>query len=730
MSLPDGWKTKSAGELERFVLEQLEKPACDLNDLLKVLEHLAETYDVSQADDLAGMAQEAYAEKGDRGGVLRLLAERIKWPVPGRDELAVCRASVEESFNDRWGKAFVEAVDMSGCLVPAEIVRRLSVLISLHEGTLCNDKTWGFGIVRDIDDFYQRVTIDFETKKRHRMTFAYAAETLELLSDEHLLALNYNAPEKVAALMKDDPAEVVRMALRSFGPLSVPDLQQRLCPALLPDAQWKSFWDRARKDLKKDPLVEVPARRQEPLKLFARALVYDDGWAVETLGRERDVDAVLKLVGEAVDGGLLEAAGADGLRAVGERLGYVVHACDVSQPALAAQALLYASKLNLPDNAFNLVDAVNAQAADKRLRDAVKALPVRDISAFLSLLMEHSASVTAPVLLDMLPCQPFSIMDTIAGILREKGYQNECKERLAGCLGDVAAPALVVDWAWRRYGQTDEWLKLEPADLLLQAVDVMERDLSGEELRAQNDLRSRLESSDTLADMLGLISAGQREALVQRINSARLWDTGSRRSVLARIIKLYPEVQTVLSNEAAEEELPEMQRVTSWRSYRERQEMLRDIVEREIPENSKEIGVARSYGDLRENFEYQAAKDRQRLLMQRQAGLEQDLKEVQGTDFKEVKYDRVVPGVCVVLTNEEGGQPRRLAILGEWDRDERLGVISNKSRIGKALIGQAVGYEVLLPDEHNPDGAEKKMRISAIEPLSDDIRRWISCSAD
>ncbi len=723
MALPDEWKTKSAGVLEQWLMEALERDDRNIAELVAVLEHLAQAHDPVQADALAEMAQDIYAELNDRQSVLRLLSVRLAWPVPGRDEPAVCRKTVESAFSDRWGKAFAEAVDLGGALPPEEIVRRLTVLTGMRAGGLCNDKTWGFGIIREIDDFYKRVTIDFDTKPRHRMTFAYAAETLELLDAEHLLAVKHAAPGKVAEMVKSAPAELVKAALRSFGPLAVPDLQQRLVPAFMAEKDWKGFWDAARKELKRDALVDVPARRSEPLRLLETALVYDDAWAAK-LAQERDIGEIMRGLDEALAGGLLENVGDSGRDKIGERLAYVLHACENSQPGVAARALVQAERCNVPDTIVNVAAVVHGVVQSGRLETALNELPAREVSGYLDLLIKHSGDESKEALLEMLPRMPCSLMDAIVAVLRANAYEAQCAERLGGILNAVQAPPLVVDWAWRRYGQNDEWIELDAAALLQHAVAMMERDLSGEELKAQNDLRSRLEQGDALVQMLGKVSGNLRESFVQRVNSARGWDTGSRRSVMARVIKLYPELLQVIAGDDEKEPAVEAKRVTSWRSYRERQEQLRDIVECQIPENSQEIGVARSYGDLRENFEYQAAKDRQRLLMQRQATLEQDLKDVQGTDFSDASVDKAGPGCSVVLCGADG-RNESITILGEWDRDEVLGIISNKSRVGTALCGRSVGDEVQLPAEGGIDGELRTVKIVSIEPLNTDLRGWI-----
>src|SRR5258708_12305077 len=74
--------------------------------------------------------------------------------------------------------------------------------------------------------------------------------------------------------------------------------------------------------------------------------------------------------------------------------------------------------------------------------------------------------------------------------------------------------------------------------------------------------------------------------------------------------------------------------VVYWSSLQKRKEEYDDLISKRIPENTKEIGIARSYGDLRENFEYKAAKEMQTVLMRRRAELEQILERAPGPSFE------------------------------------------------------------------------------------------------
>src|SRR4030095_1064383 len=108
--------------------------------------------------------------------------------------------------------------------------------------------------------------------------------------------------------------------------------------------------------------------------------------------------------------------------------------------------------------------------------------------------------------------------------------------------------------------------------------------------------------------------------------------------------KSYPAIQSLISGEQAKQETS---LVVSWESLERRKNEYRELVEKKIPANSKEIAIARSYGDLRENHEYKAAKEMQKLLMRQKGELETQLVRARGTDFANARTDVVSIGTIV-----------------------------------------------------------------------------------
>ena len=112
------------------------------------------------------------------------------------------------------------------------------------------------------------------------------------------------------------------------------------------------------------------------------------------------------------------------------------------------------------------------------------------------------------------------------------------------------------------------------------------------------------------------------------------------------------------------------------------------------PEVTKKIGVAREFGDLSENAEYDAAKEEQGIIEGEIAEMELKLKTCIIIDDKKLSTSKIGLGNTVKLYDEEFDEDVVYKIVGSTESDPKNGLISNESPVGKAILGKKVGDEV------------------------------------
>ena len=115
----------------------------------------------------------------------------------------------------------------------------------------------------------------------------------------------------------------------------------------------------------------------------------------------------------------------------------------------------------------------------------------------------------------------------------------------------------------------------------------------------------------------------------------------------------------------------------------------------------KAILIAREHGDLKENAEYKAAKERQTFLQARISLLQKRISSVTSLDIEKIPRDRSGLGSTLFLSDIKTGQEKKFQLVFPEDVDPEVGKISGGSPIGRALMGKQEGDEVIisLPDQ-------------------------------
>ncbi len=130
----------------------------------------------------------------------------------------------------------------------------------------------------------------------------------------------------------------------------------------------------------------------------------------------------------------------------------------------------------------------------------------------------------------------------------------------------------------------------------------------------------------------------------------------------------------------------------------EGQARLREELERlkkvELPQVVKDIGVARDHGDLSENAEYHAAKERQGLIVARISFIEQTLSRAEVIDPSKLSGSKVQFGAKVKLLNVDTEEEHTYQIVGPEEADIKQNRISVSSPLARGLIAREVGEEV------------------------------------
>jgi transcription elongation factor GreA len=131
----------------------------------------------------------------------------------------------------------------------------------------------------------------------------------------------------------------------------------------------------------------------------------------------------------------------------------------------------------------------------------------------------------------------------------------------------------------------------------------------------------------------------------------------------------------------------------------------------------KEILKARAHGDLRENAEFHAAKERQRFVDARLSQLKQRLADLSLVDMNKIPRDRVGLGSTVVVLDVDKDEEVTYKLVTSEEADATKGMISTSSPIGRSLVGKQVGDEVKIV----VPGGNRSMEILKLATIHDSV---------
>ncbi len=564
----------------------------------------------------------------------------------------------------------------------------------------CLHKSWGFGRVAEWNLLLNQIVIDFAGKKAHPMQLQYAAENLTPLAPEHFLARKAVDLTAIKKLVKGDTTAIVRNILESLGgKATVQQISEWLIGDIFSEAEWKRWWESTKKTLKKEGNFLVPTKKNEPIQLratpvsHAEELIESFNQAPQPKEQATALDQIVKLYQE--------------FKEPEKQLQPIIVTIENAavrnqklHPALTFEFVIARDELleRVPKlKASNLSLTLPKLIADEepRLMAILPKLPAAKEKKVLQTLPVALGERWTARALQLMQRSQGRIVAQIPRVLGEAGQHAELRTMLERSIREHSATSDMLIWL---SNERDRWTELVTPDLLGAILSAMEREQHIAPTRGGKLQRLLMEDRELIGAMFKGAEIGRARDAMRRLLLSPLFDELTKRSLLARIVKLYPELEGMITGAQAPGKSDAL--VVSWSSLEKRRAEFEELVNKKIPENSKEIGVARSYGDLRENFEFKAAKQMQAVLMRRKVELESMLDRARGTAFENPDTSRVSVGTIVTLRESDSKKEETYTILGAWDGDPDRNIISYQTAIGQALLGHKVGDVVTL----NADG--------------------------
>ena len=582
-------------------------------------------------------------------------------------------------------------------------------LSALEPGAFAYHKSWGFGRVSGWNLEGNQILIDFGPKKAHPMQLQYAGDNLKAIPAEHPLARKATDAVVFKKEAADNPTVVVETILKHSAARKATPAQiaAMLSPEIFAgETEFKRWWEGAKKALKKDGRFVIPAKKTEFVELRDAALNQNQAILTRfTSARQLKAQlGVLDEVSKNVEDfksnpeGLVDVLVEAGKSAVRNQRLDIDAAFEL---LVTRDEIANATGVTLPPDAPELTTMMRDE--EGRLGEIIGNLPAaKQRFALFQMPAALGEDKWAGRALSLLPqTHNARVVGEVARLFDSQKRTEEMRTFLDRSIRDYSVTCEMLLWLCKER-DNEHYADFASPRLFKAILSALERDgLS--DIKRSTRLHDLLSSDRSLiTELLKHADTAELRSAARALLATPALEELDKRSLMARLMKLHPELQNLLTGGG--EERPTNLTV-SWTSLEKRKLELDDLVNKQIPKNIEEIQIAREYGDLRENFEFKAAKEMQAVLARRRSELERDLDRARGTNFENPDTNLVSIGTVVTLKDAATGKAETYTILGAWDGDPDKHILSYLTTIGQAILGHKVGETVQLPSETGGDGS-------------------------
>ncbi len=570
-------------------------------------------------------------------------------------------------------------------------------LEAMEPGAYCVHRSWGFGLIKGYDEAEQKLIIDFKGKKKHRMDPAFCVSTLEILPPKHLLVRKETEPEKIAELIEEKPVQLIVETLAAFPNKATTAIDlEIILQQVLGEEKFKKWWASTKKHVARDPRIAVPAKKTECYVLRDEPVSVEDEILehfANTRSARRRIQLAEELLGPA---GRKEVKG--DLTPVLTGLAEAVKDSNQLHPAERLYGAAVRDELAklLGVDVATLSPSLGELVADtRRLTDIAEKIPVHFQTHFLELIKDAHPTEWKDVTFALLKSSQGKFTTECINFLVENGHADELAATLKRWQTEQNLRSPVLLWIVKNR-QSKKFAKLlndlitpRLFSAIFFAIDYEALQSAGTRRIPMAEILS--DDSDLIPDLLATADPETARDLANTLLLNQGFEELTKKSLLARFIKAFPAIQSLVSGEG---ESKDEQLFVSRGSFDRKRQEYDLIVAKRIPENSRAIAAAREHGDLRENAEFKMAKQDQQLLMAQKSQLERDLARARITDFTDASTEQISVGSVVDLRDAVGSENVRYSVLGYWDSEPEKHIISYKTPLGLALLGKKPGDHV------------------------------------
>ena len=562
-------------------------------------------------------------------------------------------------------------------------------------------RSWGVGIIRRVES--DNLTINFGKKNGvHEMSLKMAISALTPLAKDHIWVLKATkSKEELSTFVKENIVDTLKIIIKSFGnKCNFKRIKAELVPAILSTGEWTSWNSKAKKVLESDATFGVNPNDINEYIVRDHEISKEEKFANEFKAQKQffnRIDIIMKFVNNDETDKESELF-ADMYNYF---IGFIKTITKVTDQVLASYLVVqYIGKV-LPQHSYTCKytfaqiydDIDDPRVMYDALKDTKNTSLKEDFLANIRLLPNWAD--------EYIRLFPTVLQEKMLTTLLEKGHEDKLKALAKKAFDDVKDYREAILYFFEKC-QDKDWFKNcgvtyeKQLITLLAVIDLTYREINYSVNTTENKKINKaatqlLFKNDTLATYMFANNEETVTKMYTLVDDIPDMEPNLKAGLRSKILDKYPDFK-FHTTEESKATAPKGMLVTAAK-LEEKKALEEDIQKNQLPAVAIEVQEAREKGDLKENAEYHAAREKQQFLNKKLQKLQEELNRAVIFDPTTATSSIISFSTTVTLFNKKTEKEEVYSIFGPWESDSDNNVISYMSPFGNALLDHKTGEE-------------------------------------
>lgn len=614
------------------------------------------------------------------------------------------RQTVFEYLQKWYGdqKKFAEKIRLVGLRSKEEFqgaVANFELLNHMEKGNFVfHTGGWGVGEIIDVSLLREQLSLEFDyVAGKKDISFINAFKNLIPIPKDHFLALRFGNPDFLEKKARENPVEVIRLLLKDLGPKTAFEIKDELCELVIPESEWTRWWQMARAKVKKDTMIQTPDDLRDQFVLRHTEISHEERFQKALESKPNPIAlipmvyAFLRDFPETLKNSEFKAKLQAKLQ---ETLSYP----DLTE-AQILQLNFFLEDISGEKNYAPIQEIIKNTQSIETLIQSIDVLSYKKRTLVVASKVRSDWKELFLSLLFTIDQNP--IRDYILGELIAPETEKELKRKLEDLWVHPSRYPELFLWYFQKI--------MNQPNLPFADKEGKNRFFEGFFV-----LLSHLEQAATHKDLIKkmhtILTSG-RYAIVREIMQGASLETVQEFLLLSTKCHSLSDHDIKILHSLAEVVHPSLGKMrkkqessenniiwTTEEGYKKVKDRIQRIATIETVQNAKEIEVARSHGDLRENTEFKSALEKRDRLQSELKTLSEQLNRSRILTKADVSTEEVGIGTVVEYKNSQG-KAASYTLLGPWDADPDKAILSFQSKLAQEMKGLTLGNKFQFQGE-------------------------------